>query len=88
MGFLTRGGCKAPCPEGGIPCWGCRGPSQSVLKKLSDGGNFERFLLDAVVRRSKLDEAEIKPVMNIIRSRTNNLLNFFHNMSFDGARFR
>jgi F420-non-reducing hydrogenase small subunit len=88
MGFLTRGGCQAPCPEGGIPCWGCRGPSQPVLKKLSAGENFERYLLDAVVRRSKLDAAEIKPVMNIIRSRTNNLINFFQNMSFNGARFR
>ena len=27
LGFLTRGGCGAPCPRGGLPCWGCRGPS-------------------------------------------------------------
>lgn len=35
LGPITRGGCHAPCPTGGLGCWGCRGP-------LADG-NFAEF---------------------------------------------
>jgi sulfhydrogenase subunit delta len=27
LGAITRGGCNAPCPAGGLGCWGCRGPA-------------------------------------------------------------
>ena len=27
LGPITRGGCEAPCPAGGLSCWGCRGPA-------------------------------------------------------------
>ena len=27
LGPLTRGGCRAICPAGGLGCWGCRGPA-------------------------------------------------------------
>jgi coenzyme F420-reducing hydrogenase gamma subunit len=27
LGSVTRGGCDAPCPAGGLGCWGCRGPA-------------------------------------------------------------
>jgi len=27
LGPITRGGCKAPCPAGGLGCMGCRGPA-------------------------------------------------------------
>jgi sulfhydrogenase subunit delta len=27
IGPITRGGCDAPCPAGGLGCWGCRGPA-------------------------------------------------------------
>lgn len=27
LGTITRAGCNAPCPAGGLGCWGCRGPS-------------------------------------------------------------
>lgn len=27
LGPITMGGCDAPCPAGGLGCWGCRGPA-------------------------------------------------------------
>jgi coenzyme F420-reducing hydrogenase gamma subunit len=27
LGSITRAGCDAPCPAGGLGCWGCRGPA-------------------------------------------------------------
>lgn len=27
LGPITKGGCGAPCPAGGLGCWGCRGPA-------------------------------------------------------------
>jgi coenzyme F420-reducing hydrogenase gamma subunit len=27
LGSITRAGCEAPCPAGGLGCWGCRGPA-------------------------------------------------------------
>jgi coenzyme F420-reducing hydrogenase gamma subunit len=28
LGSITRAGCDAPCPAGGLGCFGCRGPAQ------------------------------------------------------------
>ena len=28
LGPITRAGCNAACPAGGLACWGCRGPSE------------------------------------------------------------
>jgi sulfhydrogenase subunit delta len=27
LGTIARAGCEAPCPAGGLGCWGCRGPA-------------------------------------------------------------
>jgi coenzyme F420-reducing hydrogenase gamma subunit len=35
LGPITRAGCNAPCPAGGLGCWGCRGPAESP--------NYEEF---------------------------------------------
>jgi coenzyme F420-reducing hydrogenase gamma subunit len=28
LGPISRAGCNAPCPVGGLGCWGCRGPAE------------------------------------------------------------
>jgi sulfhydrogenase subunit delta len=49
LGPITRGGCGAPCPAGGLGCWGCRGPA--------DECNREEFL--AIARERGFSQEEI-----------------------------
>ena len=30
LGSITRAGCDAPCPAGGLGCWGCRGAAEGA----------------------------------------------------------
>ena len=54
LGPITRGGCGAPCPAGGLGCWGCRGPAQDA--------NYEGFL--AIARSSGFSDEEIAERLN------------------------
>jgi sulfhydrogenase subunit delta len=36
LGSISRAGCNAPCPAGGLACWGCRGPAEAP--------NYDEFL--------------------------------------------
>jgi sulfhydrogenase subunit delta len=49
LGPITRAGCKAPCPAGGLGCWGCRGPAEDC--------NMEEFR--ALAKRHGFGEGEI-----------------------------
>jgi len=49
LGSITRGGCNAPCPAGGLGCWGCRGPAADP--------NYDEFL--ALARARGFGEREI-----------------------------
>ena len=63
MGFLTKGGCGAVCTRNGLPCWGCRGPAKTALKKMADGDSFEEAVIGRLVRRCRLEEAQFKPAV-------------------------
>jgi len=49
LGPITRGGCEAVCPAGGLGCWGCRGPAADP--------NYEEFL--AFARQRGFTQREI-----------------------------
>ncbi len=49
LGPITRGGCNAPCPAGGLGCWGCRGPAVDP--------NYDEFL--SIARSRGFSEEEI-----------------------------
>jgi coenzyme F420-reducing hydrogenase gamma subunit len=36
LGSISKAGCNAPCPAGGLGCWGCRGPAADP--------NYDEFL--------------------------------------------
>jgi F420-non-reducing hydrogenase small subunit len=88
MGFVTKGGCGAVCPQGGLPCWGCRGPSVAAFKKLDEGNSFEEIILNSLVIRTQQSEENIKPLLKIARRQTNSSLNFKQNFVSDRSRIR
>ncbi len=88
MGFMTKGGCGAICPRGGLPCWGCRGPSETALKKLDEGNSFEESILTSLVSHFKQIEDQIKSVMRIARKQGNSSLIFYQNFFFNRSRIR
>lgn len=49
LGPITKAGCKAPCPAGGMGCWGCRGPAHDA--------NYEALL--AIVQERGFTLAEV-----------------------------
>jgi coenzyme F420-reducing hydrogenase gamma subunit len=51
LGSITRAGCNAPCPAGGLGCWGCRGPAtdpnlEEFLKLARERGFGEREIAE------------------------------------------
>lgn len=88
LGFLTRGGCGAVCPSNGLPCWGCRGPSEKTLRKVGEGDSFEQVLYGSLVRRSRVDEKDVGTVMRILKSRGSSLLNFNHESMLERTKLR
>jgi sulfhydrogenase subunit delta len=50
LGPITMAGCNAPCPAGGLGCWGCRGPAEEP--------NIEEFF--DIARRHGFGDAEVE----------------------------
>ena len=51
LGSITRAGCDAPCPAGGLGCWGCRGPAADpnlpeFLRLAKERGHSDREIAE------------------------------------------
>lgn len=71
MGSTTRGGCNASCPKNGLPCWGCRGPSDMTIKKMVDGKDHQAVIEGLLAKRSKLEHESIQEALNVLSYRGN-----------------
>jgi F420-non-reducing hydrogenase small subunit len=87
-GFLTKGGCGAICTRNGLPCWGCRGPAKLALKKMAGGDSFEEVVIEKLVRRCRLEEAELKPAVKLLRRQGHSLFDFETNFVSSLSRIR
>jgi F420-non-reducing hydrogenase small subunit len=57
LGSLTREGCGAPCPRAGFPCFGCRGPPDSMMYRSRD---MYAFLIQVISKRTGIPEENIR----------------------------
>jgi F420-non-reducing hydrogenase small subunit len=57
LGSLTREGCGAPCPRAGFPCFGCRGPPDSMMYRSRD---MYTFLIQVVSKRTGIPEDTVR----------------------------
>jgi F420-non-reducing hydrogenase small subunit len=88
MGFLTKGGCGAVCPLNGLPCWGCRGPAKVALKKMADGDSFEEVVINRLIRRCRMEEEQLKPLVKLLRKQGHSLFDFETNFLSSLSRVR
>lgn len=88
MGFITKGGCGAACPQRGLPCWGCRGPSESAFKKIDEGYGYDEVMQQSLVSRHRQVEEQIKTVLKIYRKQCNSSLRFNRYFPNDRSRIR
>jgi F420-non-reducing hydrogenase small subunit len=88
MGLMTRGGCDASCVKGGLPCWGCRGPTAKVIKELNEGGYCEELLSALVARRTKLQPETLRMAVRILRQKGGTSFCFEQNFIKDPSRLR
>lgn len=87
-GFMTKGGCSAVCPSGGLPCWGCRGPSGPVRKKMGNGETYDDILANGLAKRCKLDAQTIRDIIKSMKVEGHSLFDFGHNLKRNITRFR
>jgi F420-non-reducing hydrogenase small subunit len=88
LGFVTRGGCGAVCTKGGLPCWGCRGPSQGSIQRINQGDCFEEIVLKGVTQRTNYEEETLKPFLRNFKNKGCGALAFDVNFVRDGSRLR
>lgn len=56
MGSVTMGGCNAKCPSNGIPCNGCNGPSEKILKNPFKDVGYSLAELVSAITNIELEE--------------------------------
>jgi F420-non-reducing hydrogenase small subunit len=87
-GVLTKGGCGAVCTRNGLPCWGCRGPAKSALKRMAGGDSYEETVIDRLAQRCRLEQDQVKPVVKRLRRQGHTLFGFEQNVQSSMARIR
>ena len=88
LGVLTKGGCGAICTRNGLPCWGCRGPAKTALKKMAGGDSYEEVVIDRLIQRCRMGEEQVKPAVKRLRMQGHGLFCFERNFPSSLSRIR
>jgi F420-non-reducing hydrogenase small subunit len=88
MGVLTKGGCGAICTRSGLPCWGCRGPAKTALKKMAGGDSYEEVVVDRLARRCRMEDDQVRPAVKRLRMQGHSLFDFERNFLSSLSRIR
>ncbi len=88
LGLISKGGCGAVCLQGGLPCWGCRGPMQKAVEKIKSGSIYEDLVIDTVAHRSKLRVDKLRGLVRLLRLKGGSSLNFDNDFVKDTSRLR
>lgn len=88
LGLVTKGGCGAACLQGGLPCWGCRGPMQKAVEKINSGSIYEDLVIDTIAHRSRLGVDKLRSVIRLLRLKGGSSLNFDNDFVKDTSRLR
>jgi len=69
LGPITAGGCNAVCINGGLECWGCRGPTKDMnlelmIKLLKQKGFDKKFIQDRMTTFAGLKLPMLESIMN------------------------
>jgi F420-non-reducing hydrogenase small subunit len=88
LGVITRGGCGGPCPRNGLPCWGCRGPARTAVKKMEEGASFEEVAVETLSKRCKMEAEAIRATMKTLKRQCHTMFDFESNLTRKASRLR
>ena len=88
LGLITKGGCGAACLQGGLPCWGCRGPTRKAVNKINAGSIYEDLVVDRMALRSGLRVDTLRATVRMLRMQGGSSLSFDPSFVKNTSRLR
>lgn len=88
LGLITKGGCGAACLQGGLPCWGCRGPTRKAVNKINAGSMYEDLLVDSMALRSGLRVDTLRASVRMLRLKGGSSMSFDSSFVKNTSRLR
>lgn len=88
LGLITKGGCGAACLQGGLPCWGCRGPTRKAVNKINAGSMYEDLVVDSMALRSGLRVDTLRATVRMLRMKGGSSLSFDPSFVKNTSRLR
>ncbi len=59
-----------------------------ALEKMADGDSFEEVVIEKLIRRCRMEEAELKPAVKLLRRQGHSLFDFETNFISSLSRVR
>jgi sulfhydrogenase subunit delta len=66
LGAFTAGGCNSICINGGLECWGCRGPTSNIELDMNDSEIIKIWKCDSEIVKDRIKTFEGMKVKSIL----------------------